>query len=253
MEEWQTYFLGLQITVNGNCSHEIKRHVFLLWKAITNLDSIIKSRDIALLTKVWVAKAMVFPVVMYGCELGHKEGWVPKNWHFPTMVLEKTLESPLVRKEIKPVSPKEHQPWILTGRIVLKLKFQLCGHLMRRVDSLEKTLMLEKIEGRKRKGMTEDKIVGWHHQLNGHEFEQTPGKCEGQGNLVCYSPWGHNEWTGLSDRSTASFVCICAMRNNISLLQCNYTGTKVLVLVKIRKRENRKKFGKKINLTMLSN
>ena len=104
------------------------------------------------------------------------------------------------------------------------------------------------------KEMTEDKMVGWHHWLNGYEFEQTPGKCEGQGNLACYSPWGHNEWTGLSNWATASFVCICAMRNNISFLQCNYTETKVLVLVKITKRKNRKKISKnKLNLTMLLN
>ena len=102
------------------------------------------------------------------------------------MVLEKTIESPLASKEIKPVNPKEHQPWIFIGRIVLELRFQLLGHLMRRVNSLEKTLML-------------GRMVGWHHRLNGHEFEQTPGKCEGQGNLVYYSAWGHNEWTGLSD------------------------------------------------------
>ena len=96
------------------------------------------------------------------------------------MVLEKTIESPLASKEIKPVNPKEHQPWIFIGRIVLELRFQLLGHLMRRVNSLEKTLML-------------GRMVGWHHRLNGHEFEQTPGKCEGQGNLVYYSAWGHKE------------------------------------------------------------
>ena len=80
---------------------------------------------------------------------------------------------------------------------MLKLKLQYFGHLMRRVDSLEKTLMLGKIEGRKRRGETEDDMVGWHHQLNGPESEQTPGDSEGQESLVCCSPWGHKE----SDRT----------------------------------------------------
>ena len=76
---------------------------------------------------------------------------------------------------------------------MLRLKLQYFGHLMQRADSFEKTLMLGKIEGRKKKRMTEDEMVGWHHQLNGHEFEQTPGDCEGQGCLACCSTWGFKE------------------------------------------------------------
>ena len=76
---------------------------------------------------------------------------------------------------------------------MLKLKFQYFGHLMQRADSFEKTLMLEKIEGRRRGEETEDEMVGWHHQLNGHEFEQAPGVSDGQGSLVCCSPWGLKE------------------------------------------------------------
>ena len=83
-------FLGSKITADGDCSHEIKRHLLLGRKAMTNLDSMLKSTDISLPTKVYI-KAMVFPVVMYGCELDHKEGWVPKNWCFQTVVLKKTL------------------------------------------------------------------------------------------------------------------------------------------------------------------
>ena len=108
--------LGFKITADGDCSHEIKRH-FLGRKAMTNLDSILKSRDITLLANVHIVKAMVFPVIMYGCEsLDHKEGWELKNWCFQTVVLEKTLESPLDSKEIKPVNPKGNQPWIFIGR-----------------------------------------------------------------------------------------------------------------------------------------
>ena len=98
---------------------------------------------------LWV-KAMVFPVQMW--ELHQKEGWEPKNWCFWTAVLEKTLGSPLDSKEIKPVNPKGNQHWIFIGGLMHKLKLQYFSYLMRRADSLEKTLMLGKIEGRKRRG-----------------------------------------------------------------------------------------------------
>ena len=109
-------FGGSKVTADGDCSYEIKRRLLLVRKATTNLGSILKSRDITLPTKVWMVKAMVSPVVMYGCELDHKEGWVPKNWCFWIVVLEKTLESPLHCKEIKPVNPKGNQLWIFIGR-----------------------------------------------------------------------------------------------------------------------------------------
>ena len=116
-----TYFIlgGSKITADADCSHEIKRHLLIRRKAMTNLNNILKSRDITSLAKVHIVKAMVFPVVMCGWlwmwELDHKEGWAPKNWCFWT-VLEKTLESPLDCKEIKLVNPKGNQPWIFTGR-----------------------------------------------------------------------------------------------------------------------------------------
>ena len=111
------YFLGLQITADGDFSHEIKRRLLLGRKVMTNLDSIFKGRDITLLTKVHLVKAMVFPVVMYGCESWTvKKGWEPKNWCFWTVVLEKTLESPLDCKEIQPVHSEEDQPWDFFGR-----------------------------------------------------------------------------------------------------------------------------------------
>ena len=96
-------FFGSKITADDDCSHEIKRHLLLGRKVMTNLDSILKSRDITLPTKVHLVKATVFPVWMW--ELDHKESWAPKNWCFWTVVLEKTLESPLDFKEIKPVHP----------------------------------------------------------------------------------------------------------------------------------------------------
>ena len=117
-EETVTNFIFLcsKITTDGDCSHEIKRHLLLGRKAMTNLDRILKSRDITLPTKVHLVKAMVFPVVIYGCELDYKESWVLKNWCFQTVVLEKTLESPLDCREIKSVNPKGNQPWIFIGR-----------------------------------------------------------------------------------------------------------------------------------------
>ena len=109
-------FLGSKISADGNCIGEIKRCLLLGRKAMTNLDGILKSRDITLPTKVCLVKAMVFPVVVYGYESWTKESWGPKNWCFWTVVLEKTLESPLDCKEIQPVSPKGNQSWIFIGR-----------------------------------------------------------------------------------------------------------------------------------------
>ena len=98
-------------------------------------------------------------------DLDYKESWAPKNWCFWTVVLKKTPESPLDCKEIKPVNPKGNQSWIFIGWLMLKLKLHYFGHLMKRTDSLEKTLMLGMTEGRKRRGTTEDEMVGWHHRL----------------------------------------------------------------------------------------
>ena len=109
-------FSGSKIIADGDCSHELERRLLLGRKVMTNLDSILKSRDIPLLKKVHLFKAMVSPVVMYGCESWTKESWALKNWHFWTVELEKTLESPLDCKEIKPVNPKGNQSWIFNGR-----------------------------------------------------------------------------------------------------------------------------------------
>ena len=125
-------------------------------------------------------------------ELDHKEGWVPKNWCFWSVVLEKTLESPLTERRSNPSIQKEINPEYSLEGLMLKLKLQYVGHLMWRTDSLEKMLTMRKIEGR-REGNRENEMVGWHCQFNGHESEQTPEDTEGQGSLVFCSPWGHNE------------------------------------------------------------
>ena len=147
------YFWGLQNHVDGDCSHEIKRHLLPGRKVTTNLDSILKSRDITLSTKVRLVKTIFFSsIYVWIWKLDYKESWVPKNWCLWTVVLEKTLESPLDFKEIQPAHPKGDQSWVFIRRTILNLKLQYLGHLMRRVDSFEKTLMLGKIEGRRRRG-----------------------------------------------------------------------------------------------------
>ena len=166
------YFGGLQNHCRWWLQHEIKRRLLLGRKVTTNLDSILKNRDITLPTKVRLVKAVVFPVVMYWMwELDYKENWVPKNWCFWTMVLEKTLESPLVSKEIQTVHPKRDQsilnkisPRCSLEGLMLKLQLQYFGHLMGRTDSFEKTLMLGKIEGRRRRG--HQRMSGWMASLS---------------------------------------------------------------------------------------
>ena len=143
------FSLDSRITEDNDCILEIKRCLFLGRKAVTILDSILKSRDITLLTKVHIIKAMVLPVVMYGCESWTIKKAEPKNWCFQTVVLEKTLESPLDYREMKPVLKKINPEYSLEG-LLLKLKLQSFGHLMQKANSLEKTLMLGKIESKRR-------------------------------------------------------------------------------------------------------
>ena len=126
-------------------------------------------------------------------ELDNKEGWVPKNECFWTMVLEKTLESPLDCKEIKPVSPKGNQFWIFIGRTDGKAEVPILWPPDSKSWLIRKDSDARKDWRQEEKGATEDEIVGWHHQLKGHEFEQAPGDGEGQGSLACYSPWGQKE------------------------------------------------------------
>ena len=144
---------GSKITADGDRSHEIKRHLLLGRKAMTNLDSILKNRDIPLPTKVRVVKAMIFPVVTYGCwELDYKEGWVPKNWCFSTLVLEKTLESLLDSKEIKPVNPKGNKPWVFIGRTDAEANAPELWSPDEKGWLIGKDPVAGDVEGRRRKG-----------------------------------------------------------------------------------------------------
>ena len=158
-----------------------------LEEKLTNLDSKLKSRDITLPTKV---RAMVLSsghVWMW--ELDYKESWAPKNWYFWTVVLEKTLESSLDCKEIHPVHPKGDQSWIFIGRTDAKVEAPILWPPDAKSWLIRKHPDVGKDWSQEEKGTTEDEMVGWHHWLNAHEFEQAPGDSEGQGSLVCYSPW----------------------------------------------------------------
>ena len=187
-------FLGSKITADGDCRHEIKRRLLLGRKATTNWDSILKSRDINLSTKVCLVKAMVFLVVMYGCELDYKESWAPNNWWFWTVVLEKTLESLLDCKEIQPVHPKGNQSWMFIGRTDAEAETAIPWTPDVKDWLIGKDPDAGKDWRQEEKGTTEDEMVGWHHWLNGHKFEQAPGVGDGQGSLACCSPQrvGHN-------------------------------------------------------------
>ena len=144
---------GSKITADGDCSHEIKRRLLLGWKAMTNLDSILESRDVTLPSKVHLVKAMVFPVVMYGCE-----SWtIKKAEHqridaFELWCWKRFLKVPWTAKRSNQSIFKEISPEYSLEGLMLKLKLQYFGHLMQKTDSLEKTLILGKIEDRKRRG-----------------------------------------------------------------------------------------------------
>ena len=146
-------FLGSKITADGDCSHEIKRGLLLGRKAMTNLDSILKSRDVTLPTKVHLVKAMVFPVDMYGCE-----SWTIKNIEcqridvFEVWCWRRLLRVPWTARRSNQSILKEISPEYSLEQLMLKLKLQYFGQLMQRTDSLEKTFMLGKIEGRRRRG-----------------------------------------------------------------------------------------------------
>ena len=126
-------------------------------------------------------------------ELDHKESWTSKNWCFWTMVLEKTLESLLESKEVKPVNPKGNQPWILIGRTDAEAETPILWPPDAKSWLIGKDPDSGKNWRHEEKGMIEDEMVGWHQQLDRHEFEQDSGVVDGQGGLVCCSPWGHKE------------------------------------------------------------
>ena len=182
------YFLGSKITTDSD--HEFKRCLLLRRKAVKNLDSVLKGRDITLTTKVHIVKAMGFLVVMYRCESMTIK--IPEHRRidsFELVVLEKTLESP---REIKPANPKANQLWMYFGRTddeadaPILWPHDVKNGLIGKYPDFRKYWRLEK-------GMTDDEMVEWHHWLSGHEFEQILVDGEGQRSLGCCSLCGHKK------------------------------------------------------------
>ena len=193
-KQCQTLFLGgSKITADGDCSHEIKRCLLLGRKVLTNLDSIFKSRDITLLTKFCLVKAMVFRVVMYGYE-----SWTIKKaecWRIDALehgCWRRLLRVPWTARRSNQSILKDISPEFSLEGLMVNLKLQYFGNLMRRTDSFEKTLILGNWR-QEEKGTTEDEMVGWHHWLNGHGFGWTLGVGNGQGGLACCGLWGRKE------------------------------------------------------------
>ena len=196
-------FWGSKITADGDCSHEIKRHLPFGRKAMINLNSILKSRDITLPAKVHLVKARW---VMYGCESwDYKESWELKNWCFWTVVLEKTLESPLDCKEIQPVHPKGDQSWILTGRTDAEIP------ILWPPDVKNWLIGTDPDSGKdwrwEEKGMTEDEMVGWHHWLMDMSLSSSgscwwtekPGVLQSMGSQRVRRDWSNElNWTELN-------------------------------------------------------
>ena len=154
------YLGGLQITADGDYSHKMKRRLLLGRKVMTNIDSILQSRDITLPAKVRLVKAMVFPVVVYRCEIWHyKESWVPKNWCSWTVVLKKTLESPLDCKEIQPIHA-EDQPWDFFGRNDAEVETPIPWPPHAKSWLIGKDSDAGRDWGQEEKGTTEDEMAG---------------------------------------------------------------------------------------------
>ena len=206
------YFLCSKITADGDYSHEIKRHLLLGKKSMTSLDSILKSRDTTLPTKVHLVKAMVFQCSCMNVRVGLWTNLSMKNWCFWTVVLEKTLESPLDCKEIKPVHPKGDQFWVFIGRTDVEVEAPVLWPPDAKSWLIWKDPDAGKDWGQEGKGMTEDEMVGWHHRLNGHGFGWTLGIGDGQGGLACFDSSCHKkldkvEWLNwLTDLQCWEFV-----------------------------------------------
>ena len=187
-------FLGSKITADGDCNHEIKRRLHLGIKVMTNLDSILKSRDITLSTKVCLVKAMVFPVVMYGCEswaINKAESW--RIDAFELRCWRRLLRVSWTARRSDQSILKEISPGCSLDRLMLKLKLPVLWPAEANSWLIGKVPDAGKDWGQEEKGMTENEMVGWHHRLHGHGFGWTPGVGDGQGGLACCSSWSRKE------------------------------------------------------------
>ena len=231
METMTDFILGgSKITADGDCSHEIKRHLLLgrkLWLNLVQFSSVQSLSHVRLFATPWIAacqaslsitnswsslrlmsrqdikkqrhyfankglssQSYVFSIsLVWMWELDYKESWVLKNWCFWTVVLEKTLESSLDSKEIQPVHPKGSQSWIFIGRTDAEAETPILWPPDAKNWFLGKEPDAVKDGRQEEKGTTEDEMIGWHHWLNGYEFEQALGAGDGQGSLAYCSPW----------------------------------------------------------------
>ena len=194
-------FLGSEITADNDCSHEIKRLLLLGRTAKTNLDSVLKSRHHFANKDLYSPSCGFSSSHVWMWELDHKEDWIPKNWCFPTVVLEKALESPLDCKEIQPVKPKGNQPWIFTGRNGAEAETPILWPPDTKNQLTGEERGSGKDWGQWEKGAAEDDMGGWHHWLDGHESEQTQGDSEGQ-RILAYFQGVANSRTRLSKWTT---------------------------------------------------
>ena len=185
---------GSKITADGDCSHEIQRHLLLVRKPMTNLDSILKSRDFTLPTKVCLVKAMIFSVVMYECK-----SWTIKKsecWRIDAFELwcwRRLLRVPWTARRSNQSILKEINPEYSYGRTDAEAETPILWPTDAKNWLIGKDPDAGKDWRQEEKGMTEDGMVEWHHWVNGHEFEQALGADDGQGSLECCSPWGHKE------------------------------------------------------------
>ena len=181
-------FLGSKITVDGDCSHKIKRCLLLGRLAVTSFNSVLKSRNISLPTKIRIVKTVVFPVVMYKCESWTiKKAECQRTEAFKLWCWRRLLRVPWTARRPNQSILKEINPEYSLGGLMLKT-LQYFSHLMWRAESLEKTLMLGKIEGRRRRARQRMRCLDGITNSMDNEFEQTPRDGEGQGNLACCSP-----------------------------------------------------------------
>ena len=212
-KQCQTLFLGSKITADGDWSYEIKRRLLLGRKAMTNLDSVLKSRDITLPTKAHLFKAMIFPVVMYG-----SESWTLRKAErqrigaFELQCWRRLLRVPWTARRSNQSILKEISPGISLDKAETPVLWppHLKGWLIGKDSDAGRDW------GQEEKGTTEDEMAGWHHWLSGHEFGWTPGVGDGQGGLACCNSWGHKEldtteqlnWTELILKLRVNQTCI---------------------------------------------
>ena len=212
-KQWQTILRVSKITADGDCSHEIKRCLLLERKVMTNLDSILKSRDITVPTKVHLVKASGH---VWMWELDSEESWAPKNWCFWTVVLEKTLQSPLDCKEIQLGHCKGDQSWVFFGRTDAKAETPILWPPHAKSWLIGKDSHAGREWRQEEKGTTEDEMAGLHHRLNGHQSEWTPGVGDGQGGLARCDSWSRKEsdTTEWLNWTEAAFVFAKCVRTN---------------------------------------